>query len=69
MRREPSIPYETRAHRGLLATHVVPNDDPRASATTGTPLSTYGHLPNFDAPAPRRPGGPTPSSSSPRLPG
>ncbi|MEV0284443.1 hypothetical protein AB0H36_10035 [Kribbella sp. NPDC050820] len=31
MRRELSVPFETRGHRGLIAIRVVPNDDPWAS--------------------------------------
>ncbi|MFF1817562.1 hypothetical protein ACFVWG_09710 [Kribbella sp. NPDC058245] len=31
MRRELSLPFETRGHRGLISVRVVPNDDPWAS--------------------------------------
>jgi hypothetical protein len=31
MRQELSIPFETRAHRGLISVRVIPNDDPWAS--------------------------------------
>jgi hypothetical protein len=31
MRRESSIPFDTRGHRGLISVRIVPNDDPWAS--------------------------------------
>ncbi|MFC9692255.1 hypothetical protein ACFTSF_27145 [Kribbella sp. NPDC056951] len=31
MRRETSVPFETRGHRGLISVRVIPNDDPWAS--------------------------------------
>jgi hypothetical protein len=31
MRRELSLPFETRGHRGLISVRVIPNDDPWAS--------------------------------------
>lgn len=31
MRRELSVPFETRGHRGLITIRVVPNDDPWAT--------------------------------------
>jgi hypothetical protein len=31
MRRELSLPFETRGHRGLISVRIVPNDDPWAS--------------------------------------